>query len=157
MTPFGHAGQKRRFSQPLALHLSPIRKNSCYKRASECRFAGEWISYMKTRKELHPSGLVPEALSAQVLSFMNQRKLHLLELAAAADVIAADCRYNYWMASEVKEAGLSEGQWLYLLDACEIAHDRCRAAMAAFDSGGAPETLRNELAAVAAFLSERTL
>jgi hypothetical protein len=75
-------------------------------------------------KELHPTGLVPEALSAQVLSFMAQGKLGLLELAAAADVIAADCRYNYWVVSEVKQAGLSEVQWLCLLDAGEVVHDR---------------------------------
>ena len=112
---------------------------------------------MKARKELHPTGLVAEALSAQVLSFMNQGKLGLLELAEAADVIAADCRYHYWVASEVKEAGLSEEQWLCLLDAYEVVHDRCRAAMAAFDAGGSPETLRSELAAVAAFLNDHTL
>jgi hypothetical protein len=88
---------------------------------------------------------------------MNQGKLHLLELAAAADVVAADCRYNYWVASEVKEAGLSEERWLCLLDACEVLHDRCRAAMAAFDAGGTPETLRSELATVAAFLNDHNL
>jgi hypothetical protein len=91
---------------------------------------------MKARTELHPTGLAPEALSAQVLSFMNQDKLRLLELAAAADVIAADCRYNYWVASEVKEADLSEERWLCLLDSYEVVHDRCLAAMAAFDAGG---------------------
>jgi hypothetical protein len=47
------------------------------------QIAGEQILYMTARKELHPTGLVLEALSAQVLRFVNQGKLHLLELTAA--------------------------------------------------------------------------
>jgi hypothetical protein len=38
---------------------------------------------------------------------MKQGKLGPFELAAAADVVAADCRYNYWLTSEVKKAGLN--------------------------------------------------
>jgi len=88
---------------------------------------------------------------------MNRGKLGLLELAAAADVVAADCRYNYWVASEVKKMDLSEEQWIRLLEASEAVHDRCRAAMAAFNTGGARETLCRELAAVAALLNDHTL
>jgi hypothetical protein len=112
---------------------------------------------MTSRKELHPTGLVPEALSAQVLNFMNQGKLGLLELAAAADVVAAECRHNYWVLNEVKKTGVSEEQFMRLLNAFEVVHDRCCAAMAAFDAGGTRETLRSELAEVAGFLNNHTL
>jgi hypothetical protein len=112
---------------------------------------------MRARKELHPTSLVREALAAQVLDFMHRGKLGLLELAAAADVVAADCRYNDWVASEVKKAELTDPQWMRLLESGEVVHDRCRAAMAAFDAGGSHEALRSELTAVAAFLNDHTL
>ena len=112
---------------------------------------------MRASKELHPTELVREALATQVLTFMNRGKLGLLELAAAADVVAADCRYNYSMMWEAKKAGLTERQWMRLLEAGDVVHDRCRAAIAAFDAGGSREALRSELIAVAAFLNDHTL
>jgi hypothetical protein len=111
---------------------------------------------MRARKELDPADLVREALATQVLSFMNRAKLGLLDLAAAADVVAADCRYNHWTMWEAKKAGLTTRQWGRLLEAGEVMHDRCRAAIAAFDAGGSLEALRGELTAVAAFLNEST-
>jgi hypothetical protein len=111
---------------------------------------------MRVRKELDPTDLVREALATQVLSFMNRGKLGLLDLAAAADVVAADCRYNHWVMWEAKKAGLTTRQWARLRDAGEVGHDRCRAAIAAFDAGGSPEALRGELTAVAAFLNDHT-
>ncbi|XUM22430.1 hypothetical protein ACRAVF_02270 [Bradyrhizobium oligotrophicum S58] len=111
---------------------------------------------MTSEKRFHPTGMVPEALAAQVLDFMNEGTLGLLELAAAADVVAAECRYNYWVATVLKEdAGFSEEQWLRLLDAGEEVENRCRSAMAAFRTGGSVETLLNEFSAVAAFLNKR--
>jgi|SRR5262245_38202862 len=111
---------------------------------------------MRAGKELHPTDLVREALATQVLGFMKRGNLGLLELAAAADVVAADCRYNHWIMWEAKKAGLTQRQWMRLLDAGEVVHDRCRAAMAAFDAGGSREALRGELIAVAAFLNDHT-
>jgi hypothetical protein len=111
---------------------------------------------MRARKALDPTDVVREALATQVLSFMNRAKLGLLDLAAAADVVAADCRYNHWTIWEAKKAGLTTRQWARLRDAGEDGHDRCRAAIAAFDAGGSPEVLRSELIAVAAFLNEQT-
>jgi hypothetical protein len=111
---------------------------------------------MRARKELHPTDLVREALATQILNFMNRSNLGLLELAAAADVVAADCRYNYWIMWEAKKAGLTTRQWMRLLEAGEVVHDRCRAAMAAFDAGGSREALRSELIAVAALLNDQT-
>jgi hypothetical protein len=48
--------------------------------------------------KLHPTGLHSRSLSALVLDFMASGRLSLLGLAAAADVIAADCRLNEWVA-----------------------------------------------------------
>lgn len=111
---------------------------------------------MTSKKQLHPTGMVPEALAAQVLDFMNEGMLGLRELAAAADVVAAECRYNYWVATVLKEeASLSEEQWLRFLDATEVVDVRCRAAMVSFRAGGSLETLLNEFSAVAAFLNKR--
>ena len=82
-------------------------------------------------RTLHSSGLVPTSLSAQVLDFIVQGRLGLLGLAAAAEVVSAECRFNYWVATYLKKAGLSEEQWMRLLDDGERNEDRCRAAMAA--------------------------
>jgi hypothetical protein len=110
---------------------------------------------MTSQKALHPTGLVHEDPSAQLLDFMNEGTLGLLGLAAAADVVAAECRYNHWVATVLKEADLGEEQWLRLLDALEVVEDRCRAAMSTFRAGGSPETLLGEFSAVATFLNQR--
>jgi hypothetical protein len=107
--------------------------------------------------ELHPTGLHPSSLAAGVLDFMNQTRLGLLGLAAAADVAAADCRRNHWVLTEVKKAGLSKERWIRSLEEEEANDDRCRAAMSAFAAGGSHEALCSELAAVAAFLNNRPL
>src|SRR5262245_7539251 len=103
-----------------------------------------------------PTDLVREALASQVLSFMNRGKLGLLELAAAADVVAADCRYHHWTMWEAKKARLTTRQWKQSLEAGEVVHGMWGAALAAFDAGGSREALRSELIAVAAFLDEHT-
>src|SRR5262245_17129565 len=112
--------------------------------------------HITASNKLHSTDMILEVLASQVLNFMNRDKLGLLELAAAADVVAADCRYNHWTMWEAKQAGLTERQWMRLLEAGEVAHDRCCAAMAAFDGGGSREELRSELLAVAAFLNDHT-
>jgi hypothetical protein len=108
-------------------------------------------------RTLHSSGLVPDCLAAQVLDFIAQERLGLLGLAAAADVVSANCRFNYWVATHLKKAGLSELQWMRLLEAIAKNDDRCRTAMAAFESGGSIETLCAEFSAVAAWLNLRSL
>jgi len=110
---------------------------------------------MKPTNEL-PTDLVREALATQVLAFMSRGNLGLLELAAAADVVAADCRYHHWTMWEAKKAGLTTRQWMQSRHAGEIVHNRWRRALAAFDAGGSREALRSELIAVAAFLDEHT-
>ncbi len=96
----------------------------------------------------------------------NQSRLGLTGLAAAAEVLAADCRFNLWFLNDVKEQKSVATQtkeqkdirddWLMnLLENHEANDERCRSAMAAFVSGGSEERLCGELAEVAAFLNER--
>jgi hypothetical protein len=108
-------------------------------------------------RTLHSSGLVPNCLAAQVLDFIAQRRLGLLGLAAAADVVSAECRFNYWVVTHVKKAALSELQWMRFLEAGERNENRCRTAMAVSKSGGSLETLCAEFSAVAAWLNQRSL
>ena len=70
-------------------------------------------------RKLHSSGLVPKSLSAQVLDFIAEGGLGLLGLAAAADVVSADCRLNHWIATYLKGTDQSEEKWLELLDEIE--------------------------------------
>jgi hypothetical protein len=111
----------------------------------------------KIGRTLHSSGLVPNCLAAQILDFMAQGRLGLLGLAATADVVSAECRFNYWVVTHVKKAAVSELQWMRLLEANERNADRCRTAVAAFKSGGSLETLCAEFSAVAAWLNQRSL
>jgi hypothetical protein len=111
---------------------------------------------MKGGIEPHPTGLHPRCLAAQVLDFMHHSKLGLLGLAGAAEVVAAECRFNYWVATEVKKAKLSEEWWVRFLEVEEANNNRCRAAMAAFSAGGPLETLCRELEEVAAFYNKRS-
>jgi hypothetical protein len=47
-------------------------------------------------------------------------------------VVAADCRFNYWVAMEVKKSGLSEQGWIKLLDDGEQNQERAIQAMKAY-------------------------
>jgi hypothetical protein len=109
-------------------------------------------------RTLHSSGLVPECLAAQVLDFIAQGRLGLLGLAAAADVVSAECRFNHWVATHLKKAALSELQWMRLLEANARNDERCRTAMATFRSGGGTlQRLCAELSPVTAWLNQRSL
>src|SRR5262249_49131872 len=118
-----------------------------------------------SERKLHPTGLHPKSLAAEVLDFMMEGKLGLAGLAAAADVVAADCRYNYRSAirkygprsTEVKqEPAWSDEREMRELEEGEANIERCHAAMAAFQTGGSCDDLCRELAAVANFLNGRT-
>lgn len=112
-----------------------------------------------TSPSLHPTGLVPGATAAQVLDFMHTHDLSLNSLAAAADVVAADCRFNAWCADmkygDSDPPGTSRRAEA-LLDCCDLADKRCRAAMAAFASGGSQDAFQREMTAVAALLNDRS-
>jgi hypothetical protein len=87
---------------------------------------------------------------------MRQRRLGLLGLAACSEVVAADCRYNDWIATGVKQrAGVNEERWMRILEDCEANEERCRTAMETFAAGGSHDVFCSELAAVAAFLNHR--
>jgi hypothetical protein len=111
---------------------------------------------MNVRK-LHPSGLVPESLAAKALDFINQGGLGLPALAAAADVVAADCRHNAWVATEVKRAGLSDDEWMQFLDDGERIEERAVNAMRAFAADGDHDELCVAFAEVATLLNARLL
>ena len=64
-------------------------------------------------------GFGAEKPSAQVLDFIAEGELGLLGLAAAADVVSADCRLNHWIATYLKGTDQSEEKWLELLDEIE--------------------------------------
>lgn len=106
---------------------------------------------------LHPTGLHPSSLSARVLDFMTSNRLSLLGLAAAADVIAAECRRNQWVLTHVKGACLSDAQWMAFLEADQATEDACKAAMTAFESNRSMEVLCMQFLEVASRLNDRTL
>lgn len=108
-------------------------------------------------RALHPTGLVPQSLAAQVLDFMAEGRLGLPGLAAAAEVVAADCRYNLWCATEVKSARLSEEGWMCFLETGEAIQEKGKAAIAAFGAGGSLNALCDELAEVARLLNDRSI
>ncbi len=108
-------------------------------------------------KTFRSSGPTPNGLAAEVLDFIAQRRLGLLGLAAAADVVSAECRFNYWAATHLKKTAVSELQWMRLLEAHQGNADRCRTAMAVFKSGGSLETLCAEFSVVVAWLNQRSL
>jgi hypothetical protein len=105
--------------------------------------------------KLHPTGLHPDSLSALVLDFMSSNQLSLLGLAAAADVIAADCRRNEWVLTHLKPAPMSDTQWMAFLEVTQAIEDACKAAMTAFESNGSMETLCTQFLDVASRLNDR--
>jgi hypothetical protein len=109
-------------------------------------------------KLLHKTGLDPGSLAARMIDFMETNRLGLPALAAAADVVAAECRHNVWVLDEVKEApgpGHSIDWWPEFLDAVAAADEKCKAAMNALRAGGSQQAFCNEMAAVAAFYNSR--
>lgn len=84
------------------------------------------------KAKLHPTGLSPESLAALVLDFMWEQKLGLRGLAAAADLVAAECRFNVWILNEVKGSALIEEGWIKLLEDGEAMIDLAKSAMRSF-------------------------
>lgn len=108
-------------------------------------------------RKLHPTGLVPESLAAQVLDFMNQGGLGLRGLAASAEVVAAECRNDDWIASEVKKSDLGDAEYLQFLEKLEQVVARATAAMKAFTANKDHEALYAAFVEVATQLNDRSL
>ena len=108
-------------------------------------------------QKLHPTGLHPESRAARVLDFMAAQRLGLRGLAAAADVVAADCRFNYWVGCEVKGSGLGKGGWMKLLDDGEQTIEGAMRAMEAYASRGDENDLCAAFAEVVSQLNDRSL
>ena len=84
-----------------------------------------------------PNGLLQDCLAARVLDFMENNQLGLAALAAAAEVVAADCRFNIWVSEEVKsDPSLTIDWWEDFLRECAEIDERCSAAMTALVTGG---------------------
>lgn len=113
--------------------------------------------FCRVRPKLHPTGLHPNSLAALVLDFMASNRLGLLGLAAAADVVAANCRHNEWVLTHVKPASLNEAQWVAFLEGAQAIEDACKAAMTAFGSNGSMEALCAQFLDVASALNDRIL
>jgi hypothetical protein len=110
------------------------------------------------RIQLHPTGFHPASLSARILDFIYEHRVGLHGLAAAFEVMAADCRRDLWFVSDVKgKVRLSEDEWVQLLEYVDTADKRCSAAMAALAAGGPPEAFCAEMEAVARLLNDRAL
>lgn len=108
---------------------------------------------MTSRRPGHASGLVPDALSAKVLDFIVQNHLGLHGIAAAADVISADCKFQLWVLNVVKKANLSEEKWLLLLENGENNDVRCLTALKQFSVDKSLDRLCVELEAVRNWLT----
>jgi len=79
--------------------------------------------------EFHPSGFRLGSFPANLLEFMYGQRLGLLEMAAAADVLAADCRFNSWVVQTVKKLNLSEEFWLDLVERNQATIDLAESAI----------------------------
>jgi hypothetical protein len=100
------------------------------------------------------SGLHPDSLAARVMDFMRDNRLGLEGMAAAADVIAADCRFNARVAA-MKASNFTEDRLLEFLDVGGAADRQAKAAMNAYSADGQEEALCREMAAVAQSLNAR--
>ncbi len=105
----------------------------------------------------HPTGFVPETLTARVIDFAMMGGLGLRGMASAADVIAAECRFNFWFASEVKKMGLPAQTMLDFLERDEQAHELAVTAMARFATERDESRLCDALDEVARRLNDRTI
>jgi hypothetical protein len=92
-----------------------------------------------------------------MIDFIGQRRLELSELAAAADVVAADCRFNLWINTLAKGGEISKADLFFLLDLEEQCRNACKAAIARYLSGGSRDDLFGALSIVATRLNGRQL
>jgi hypothetical protein len=82
-----------------------------------------------------------------MIQILQSKYTDLYVAEAAAEVIAADARFNLWVLSHMKKQGTSEERWMQLLDSCEEVHHQCEATVDAFVNSVANKNANN-LAAV---------
>lgn len=80
-----------------------------------------------------------------------------LGLAATADLLAAECRFNCWVLDEVKGSGLSVDDWLKFLEEVEEANELAKSAMETFRADGNAEALRSAFETATAYFNRRSL
>lgn len=73
----------------------------------------------------------PQDLVSSLTELLASRSLDLPLIASAADVIAADARFNHWVALEAKRT-LSSDAVLQMVGDYEDATEACQSAIAKF-------------------------
>lgn len=90
-------------------------------------------------------------LRSALIELLSDNSLGLLLIALVADLIAADARFNDWMAVEGKRT-LSDDAMLEAIDVYEDARNQCLTAIARFrssaDVGGLEEVLSKAVEAL---------
>jgi hypothetical protein len=89
-----------------------------------------------------------------MISIMQSNRIGLTVLEAAAEIVAANARFNMWVLREVKSVNTSEDRWMQLLDFLDGIHARCESANRQLQDGGTNELLAASLSNVAAELND---
>jgi hypothetical protein len=76
-----------------------------------------------------------------MIQILQNKGIGLYVAEAAAEVIAANARFNLWVLNNVKNQGANEDRWIRLLDSCEEVHHQCEAAVDTFIASRANEDL----------------
>lgn len=97
---------------------------------------------------------MPRSLRDVLVAFIASDSSGLALAAAAADVVAADARFNEWFLTEVKPSSLSEQVLLDLVGAYEDAVFECRAELDRYKIGSDAKSLEATLLKHAAGLKD---
>jgi len=87
----------------------------------------------------------PKNMTTLMIQILQSKRIGLNNAEAAAEVIAADARFNLWVVQHMKKQGASDERRTQLLDSLQDLHDQCEAAVHAFIDGGTNENLQTAL------------
>jgi hypothetical protein len=87
----------------------------------------------------------PKNMTTMMIQILQSKRIGLNNAEAAAEVIAADARFNLWVVQHMKKEGVGKERWTRLLDSLQEVHDQCEAAVDAFIAGGTSENLQAAL------------
>jgi hypothetical protein len=82
-----------------------------------------------------------------MIQVLQSKSADLYLIESAAEVIAAEARFNIWVLDRMKESGVIDERWMELLDALENVLHPCEAAVDAFFDSCADENVANVPAA----------
>jgi hypothetical protein len=86
-------------------------------------------------------------MKSLMIQILQCKRTGLYVVEAAAEVIAADARFNLWVLNHMKKQGANEERWMRLLDSCEEVHHQCEAAVDAFVNTGVDKNPASTLVA----------